>query len=109
MDFVANRDLGAMRLKAGDMESAKPLLELAFQLHPNDPLTQIEWAKLNDQAGKFAEALTILGGLIKAEPKWADPHWELAQVYSEMNRQEDAKRERGIAHELELKQKTDKK
>ena len=34
MDFVANRDLGAMRLKANDTDSARPLLELALQLHP---------------------------------------------------------------------------
>ena len=46
MDFVANRDLGAMRLKENDTENAKPLLELALQLHPDDPLTRLEIAKL---------------------------------------------------------------
>jgi tetratricopeptide (TPR) repeat protein len=109
MDFVANRDLGAMRLKGGDTENARPLLELAFQLHPDDPLTRIEFAKLNDQTGRYAEALAILDGLIKSEPRWSPPHWVLAQVYAEMKRPEDAKRERAIAHEMELKEKADKK
>ena len=109
MDFVANRDLGAMRLKGGDTENARPLLELAFQLHPDDPLTRIELAKLNDQTGKYPEALAILEGLVRSEPKWSSPHWVLADVYAETHRPEDAKRERTIAHEMELKEKADKK
>ena len=63
MDFVANRDLGAMRLKARRHENARPLLELALQLQPEDPLTRFEMAKLNDQTGKYAEAAAILEDL----------------------------------------------
>ena len=37
MDFMADRGLGAMRLKQGDFETARPLLELALQLQPQDP------------------------------------------------------------------------
>ena len=105
MDFVANRDLGAMRLKDGDLANARPLLELALQLHPTDPLTRIEMAKLDDQSGKYAEAQGILEDLVKTDPNWLDPHWLLAQVYSELQRPEDSKRERQIAHEIELNQK----
>jgi tetratricopeptide (TPR) repeat protein len=111
VDFVANRDLGAMRLKEGDTGNARPLLELALQLQPRDPLTRLEVAKLDDQTGKYAEAAAILEDLVKSDPNWLDPHWVLAQVYSEMNRPEEGRRERGIAHEIELKQKaaTEKK
>lgn len=105
MDFVANRDLGAMRLKEGDVANAKPLLELALQLQPKDPLTRFEMAKLDDQAGNYTDAATILEDLVKTDPNWLDAHWLLAAVYSEMNRPEDGKRERGIAHSIELKQK----
>ena len=105
MDFVANRDLGAMRLQQGDLENAKPLLELALQLHPTDPLTRIEIAKVNDAMGKYAEAAAILEDLVKAEPNWRDAHWVLANVYSELNRQEDGRRERAIAQQIEARQK----
>jgi len=105
MDFVANRDLGAMRLIEGDVENARPLLELALQLQPRDPLTRLEMAKLDDQTGKYSDALAILEDLINSDPNWLDPHWVLAQVYSELNRPEDSKRERGIAHRIEEKQK----
>jgi tetratricopeptide (TPR) repeat protein len=108
MDFVANRDLGAMRLKEGDTANAKPLLELAFQLQPKDPLTRIEMAKLNDQTGKYAEAAAILEDLTRTDPNWLDAHWLLAAVYAELNRPEDGKRQRAIAHDIELKQKAAK-
>ena len=104
-DFVANRDLGAMRLQSGDVANARPLLELALQLQPRDPLTRLEMAKLNDETGKYAEASVILEDLVKTDPDWLDPHWLLAQVYSELNRPEDSKRERGIVHEIQVKQK----
>ena len=103
MDFVANRDLGAIKLEQGDAGNARPLLELALQMHPTDPLTRMEMAKLEDQAGQYAKAAAILEEVIKADPKWPDPHWVLAQVYSELNRPEDARRERGIAHGLQPK------
>jgi tetratricopeptide (TPR) repeat protein len=109
MDFVANRDLGAMRLKEGDTQNARPLLELALQLHPTDPLTRLEMAKLNDQSGKYAEAAAILEDLTRTDPNWLDPHWVLAAVYSELNRPEDAKRERAISHRIETEIKTAKK
>ena len=108
MDFVANRDLGAMRLKANDLESAKPLLELAFQLHPDDPLTRLEMAKLNEQTGKYAEAAVILEDLVRTDPNWLDPHWLLAAVYSELNRPADGKRQREIAERIKIQQRDHK-
>jgi Flp pilus assembly protein TadD len=108
MDFVANRDLGAMRLKANDADSARPLLELALQLHPDDPLTRFEIAKLNDQTGKYAEAAAILEDLIRTDPNWLDPHWLLAAVYSELHRSGDSKKEREIAEQIRMRQKAQK-
>jgi tetratricopeptide (TPR) repeat protein len=104
-DFVANRDLGAMRLKEGDYESAEPMLELALQLQPRDPLTRLQVAKLNEITGKHAEAAIILEDLEKSDPDWLEPHWLLASVYSDLKRPKDAKRERGIALQIENRRK----
>lgn len=108
MDFVANRDLGALRLKANDIESAKPLLELALQLHSDDPLTRLEIAKLDERTGKYADAAAILEDLVRTDPKWLDPHWLLASVYSELNRPADSKREREVAEQIKIQQRNQK-
>jgi predicted Zn-dependent protease len=108
MDFVANRDLGAMRLKANDAETAKPLLELALQLHSDDPLTRFEIAKLNDHTGKYAEAAAILEDLTRTDPNWLDAHWLLAAVYTELHRTGDSKKEREIAEQIRIRQKAQK-
>jgi tetratricopeptide (TPR) repeat protein len=108
MDFVANRDLGAMRLKANEIESARPLLELALQLHSDDPLTRFEMAKLNDQTGKYAEAAAILEDLTRTDPNWLDAHWLLAAVYTELHRTGDSRKEREIAEQIRIRQKAQK-
>ena len=52
-DFTANLYLGTMRLKQRDLESARPMLELALQLQPNSPMArladgQAEWHDRED-------------------------------------------------------------
>jgi tetratricopeptide (TPR) repeat protein len=108
-DPTANLDLGAIRLKEGDYKNARPLLELALQLQPKDPLGRIEMAKLDVVTERYAEAETMLEDLVKDEPNWADAHWELALVYTELKRPSDGRRERMIAQELRAKALDDSK
>jgi Flp pilus assembly protein TadD len=96
-DYDANVGLGVLRMKQGDYESAKPLLELALQLEPKMPLARLEIARLDGITGKHSEAAAILEDLVKAEPDWFEAHWELAAVYQKLNRLEDARRERAAA------------
>jgi Tfp pilus assembly protein PilF len=103
-DPIANLDLGAIRLKERDFGNARPLLELALQLQPGLPLARLEMAKLNETTGKYAEAVAILEDLVKAEPNYLDAHWELATVYTELNRTEEGRRERMIAQQLRARQ-----
>jgi Tfp pilus assembly protein PilF len=103
-DFDANLDLGAIRLKAHDYDTARPLLELALELQPNAPMARMEMAKLDEVTGKYAEAAGYLEALVKAEPDWLDAHWELANVYYALERPADAKRERAISQDLKLRQ-----
>jgi tetratricopeptide (TPR) repeat protein len=104
MDFTANLDLGDIRLDKGDLEGARPLLELAYQLQPGFPRARLEMAKVKEMSGNYAEAATMLEALVKAEPHWLAPHWELSSVYFKLDRQEEGKREREIVKKLQIEQ-----
>jgi tetratricopeptide (TPR) repeat protein len=104
MDFMANLDLGNILLDKGDLEGARPLLELAFQLQPEFPRARLEMAKVREMSGNYAEAASMLEALAKTEPNWLSPHWELSSVYFKLNRQEDGKREREIVKKLQIEQ-----
>jgi tetratricopeptide (TPR) repeat protein len=103
-DPTANLYLGTMRLKQRDLESARPMLELALQLQPNSPMARLQVAKLNSMTGKYAEAATTLEELEKADPKWIDPHIELAAIYYKLHRPDDGQRERDIVKQIEASQ-----
>jgi tetratricopeptide (TPR) repeat protein len=103
-DFTANLYLGTMRLKQRDLDSARPMLELALQLQPTSPMARLEMAKLNGMTGKYAEAAATLEGLEKADPKWLDPHIELAAIYYKLHRPDDGQRERDIVQQIEASQ-----
>jgi tetratricopeptide (TPR) repeat protein len=104
LDFAANLDLGNILLDKGDLEGAKPMLELAFQLQPDFPRARLEMAKVKELSGNYAEAATMLEGLAKTEPNWLAPHWELSSVYFKLNRTDDGKREREIVKKLQVEQ-----
>lgn len=103
-DATANLYLGVTRLKQRDFDSARPLLELALELRPGHPLTRLELAKLDGMTGKNAEAATTLEDLEKNDPKWIDPHVELAAIYYKLHRPEDGQREREIVQQLQAEQ-----
>lgn len=103
-DFTANLYLGAMRLKQRDLDSARPMIELALQLQPANPMARLQMAKLNGMTGKYAEAAATLEELEKADPNWIDPHVELAAIYYKLHRPDDGQRERDIVQQIEAKQ-----
>lgn len=103
-DPIANLYLGTMKLKQRDLESARPMLELALQLQPNSPMARLQMAKLDGMTGKYTEAAATLEQLEKADPKWIDPHIELAAIYYKLHRPNDGQRERDIVQQIEAKQ-----
>jgi tetratricopeptide (TPR) repeat protein len=103
-DFTANLYLGTIHLKHRDLEIARPLLELALQLQPQAPQARLQMAKLNAMTGKYAEAAAALEELEKADPKWLDPHVELAPIYYKLHRPEDGQRERAIVDQIQVRQ-----
>jgi tetratricopeptide (TPR) repeat protein len=100
-DFTANLYLGIIRFDQHDLDNARPLLELALSIHPQDPLTRLQVARLRNMEGKSADALTLLEGLEKSDPDWLDPHIELAALYYKLSRPEDGQREREIVKRLQ--------
>jgi tetratricopeptide (TPR) repeat protein len=103
-DFMANLYLGTMRVKKREFDQARPLLDQALQLQPEMPEARFQMAKLNAMTGREAEAAKTLEDLEKADPKWLDPHIELAALYYKLHRPEDGQRERGIVQQLDAKQ-----
>jgi tetratricopeptide (TPR) repeat protein len=103
-DATANLYLGAILLKQHDVESARPHLEIALQLQPQNPQAQLQMAKADAMSGKNEEAVALLEGLEKADPNWLDPHVELAPLYYKLHRPEDGKRERQIVAQIQAKQ-----
>jgi tetratricopeptide (TPR) repeat protein len=103
-DFAANLYLGTMRMKQRDLDGARPLLELALQLHPDVPQAQYQMAVLNGMTGHYAEAVAALELLEKQDPDWLDPHIQLASLYYKLHRPEDGEREREIVQRLEAQQ-----
>lgn len=105
-DFTANLYLGTMRLKERDLDTARPMLELALQLQPDSPMARLQIAKLDGMTGKFSDAAGILEQLEKADPGWIDPHIELAAIYYKLHRPDDGQRERDIVQQIEARQQT---
>lgn len=103
-DFTANLYLGAIRLKLRDIEGARPLLQLAIEANPRMPQARLQMAKLNAMTGHNDEAAAALEGLEKEDPKWLDPHVELAALYYKLHRPEDGQRERDLVEQIEASQ-----
>jgi tetratricopeptide (TPR) repeat protein len=103
-DFLANLYLGTMKLKQRDLDGARPLLTLALELQPTMPEARFQMAKLNSMAGNNADAAATLEELVKSDPKWLDPHIELAALYYKLHRPEDGAREREIVKQIEAQQ-----
>jgi tetratricopeptide (TPR) repeat protein len=103
-DFTANLYLGTMRLKQRNFAEARPLLELAVKLQPGAPQARLQLAKLNSMTDRYAEAAATLEELERNDPKWLDPHVELAAIYYKLHRPEDGLRERQIVEEIEARQ-----
>ena len=103
-DFTANLYLGAIKLKQRDLDTARPMLELALQLQPNSPMARLQMAKLDGMTGKYSEAAGTLEELEKADPSWLDPHVELAAIYYKLHRPDDGQRERSIVEQIESRQ-----
>jgi Flp pilus assembly protein TadD len=103
-DFEANLYLGAILLKQRTMDEAKTYLQKALQLNPTSTLARYETAMWLSTSGQYQDAAQILEKLTVDDPKWLEPHVELASLYYKLHRPEDGKRERAIVDQLNAEQ-----
>ena len=103
-DFEAQVGLGAALHTARDLDGAREHLQRALQLKPDSNLARYEWARLERTEGQVEAAMRDFEKVVRADPKWAQPHVELAALYFRLNRQEDGERERAIYDRLTAEQ-----
>ena len=103
-DFEAQLGLGAVLHTARDLDGAREHLQLALQLKPDSTVARYEWARLERTEGKIEAAARDMEKVVHDDPKWAQPHVELAALYFRLNRQEDGERERAIFDRLTAEQ-----
>ncbi len=93
-DFEAHLGLGARLSADRDLPGARRHLERALQLRPDSNLARYEMARLERTEGNIEAAVRDFEQVVKADPKWAQPHIELSALYFRLNRPEDGERER---------------
>jgi tetratricopeptide (TPR) repeat protein len=103
-DFEAQLGLGAVLHTARDLDGARQHLQLALQLKPGSNLARYEWARLERTEGQVEAAARDMEKVVRADPKWAQPHVELAALYFRLNRPEDGEKERAIYDRLTAEQ-----
>jgi tetratricopeptide (TPR) repeat protein len=103
-DFDAQVGLGAVLHTNRDLDGAREHLQRALQLKPDSNLARYEWARLERTQGQVEAAAKDFEKVVRADPKWAQPHVELAALYFRMDRQEDGERERAIYDRLTAEQ-----
>ena len=103
-DFEANLYLGAILYKRRAIEEARPFLDKALQLKPDDTMAHYESAMWKSTAGRYEDAAKELEGVIRENPTWLEPHIELATVYYRLHRPEDGAKQREIVTQLSAQQ-----
>jgi tetratricopeptide (TPR) repeat protein len=103
-NFKANLYLGAMLYKGREMDQAKPYLDKAVRLNPKDTMANYEDAMLKSTSGDTAGAAAQLEEVEKDDPKWLEPHVELATLYYKLHRPKDGAKERAIVDQIAAEQ-----
>jgi tetratricopeptide (TPR) repeat protein len=103
-DFDAQVGLGAVLHTARDLEGAREHLQRALELKPDSTLAHYEWARLERTEVQVEAAVKDFEKVVHDDPKWAQPHVELAALYFRLNRQDDGERERAIYDRLTAEQ-----
>jgi tetratricopeptide (TPR) repeat protein len=103
-DFDANLYLGAILYKRRQMDEAKTYLERALGLKPESSMARYEYAMYKSKSGDYQGAAQDLEKLVRDDPKWLEPHVELASLYYRLHRPEDGAKERHVVDQITAEQ-----
>ena len=103
-DFEANLYLGAILEQRRELDEAKVYLNRALKLKPADSMARYESAMLDSMMGHYDIAAEQLEKLTKDDPKWLEPHVQLAALYYKLHRAEDGAKQRQIVDRMTAEQ-----
>jgi tetratricopeptide (TPR) repeat protein len=99
-DFDANFYAGYLRRRLRDFDTASKYLTKALQLRPNDSGALLQIGLIHTQKDEWDQAQSILEGIIKREPGFAEAHTTLARVYFRKKMMAEGEREQKIGDKL---------
>lgn len=103
-DFDANLYLGVLLRQDKQMEEALAYLQRAAQLRPREQYARYHLAAVYTSAGKPAQALPLLEGVLKEHADFVEARVLLASVYYRLNRKADGDREKAIIQKSNAEQ-----
>ncbi|HEU4434184.1 MAG TPA: tetratricopeptide repeat protein [Pyrinomonadaceae bacterium] len=103
-DFDSNLYIGVLFRQDKDTEEALSHLKRAIQLRPREQYARYHLAAVYAAAGKPAEALPLLEGVLKEYADFVEARVLLASVYYRLNRKEDGDREKALVQKSTAEQ-----
>src|ERR1044071_7723430 len=95
-DFDSNLYLGVLLRQDKQLDEARSFLQRAIQLRPREQYARYHLAAVYAAAGKPANALPLLEGVLKEHTDFVEARVLLASVYYRLNRKDDGDREKAI-------------
>jgi tetratricopeptide (TPR) repeat protein len=92
-DENAERSLGEIDARKGNIAEAYKAFFKAVQLQPADPDAKLDLAKILTEMNQPDKALPLLEQTVELDPTIAVAHYRLSQLYRRQGRIEDSKRE----------------
>lgn len=92
--------LGALAFLQGRTDDALRRYTHALELNPQDASAQVGAAKVQISLGHQKQALEHLLDAVRIDPSSSNAHFQLSQLYRQMNRTADADRETAIFKSL---------
>jgi len=82
-------------------EKALPILESLVKEQPQSVRALVGLGKALDRTGRYQNAATTFEDATRLDPKRADAHYQLAQVYRKLGREAGFERELALAQKLQ--------
>jgi len=103
-DFDANLYLGVLLRQDKLADEAAGYLKRAVQLRPREQYAHYHLAAVYAMAGKPAQALPLLEGVLKEHPDFVEARVLLASVYYRLDRKADGDREKALIQKSNAEQ-----